>query len=168
MLHVIEARRREWPSPRRWRSPRYLSSPRSRPLTITVREALRVLDCLAVVLLGLGLVITTIGVNGVLRMPEVYSQLHPAGITSGFDVFTILLASIATRDVAVITHAVLVIAFLTITAPLAATPLPAPPIAAAELRPPRRLSRASETRSRQIRRGAIRFRGKQLRLPFWA
>jgi multicomponent Na+:H+ antiporter subunit G len=77
-----------------------------------------VLDVLAVVLLALGSIIMTISVYGVLRMPDVYTQLHAAGMASGLGAIAILLASIATRDAATITDAALVIAFLLLTAPI--------------------------------------------------
>jgi multicomponent Na+:H+ antiporter subunit G len=76
------------------------------------------LDIVAVGLLMLGSIVTTIGVYGVLRMPDVYSQLHAAGMASGVGAIAILLASIATRDAGTITDAVLVIAFLLLTAPI--------------------------------------------------
>jgi multicomponent Na+:H+ antiporter subunit G len=76
------------------------------------------LDVVAIVLLALGSIIMTISVYGVFRMPDVYSQLHAAGMASGLGAMTILLASIATRDAATITDAVLVIAFLLLTAPI--------------------------------------------------
>ena len=76
------------------------------------------LDVLAGVLLALGSVTMTISVYGVFRMPDVYSQLHAAGMASGLGAMTILLASIATRDAGTITDAVLVIAFLLLTAPI--------------------------------------------------
>jgi multicomponent Na+:H+ antiporter subunit G len=77
-----------------------------------------VLDILAGVMLALGPIIMTISVYGVLRMPDVYSQLHAAGLASGLGAITILLASLATRHAATITDAVLVIAFLLLTAPI--------------------------------------------------
>ena len=76
------------------------------------------LDVLAVVLLAAGSIIMTISVYGVLRMPDVYTRLHAAGMASGLGAITILLASVATRDAATITDAVLVIAFLLLTAPI--------------------------------------------------
>jgi monovalent cation/proton antiporter MnhG/PhaG subunit len=77
-----------------------------------------VLDVVAAMLLLLGPIVMTISVYGVFRMPDVYSQLHAAGMASGLGAITILLASIATRDAATITDAVLVIAFLALTAPI--------------------------------------------------
>ena len=78
-----------------------------------------VLDVLAVVLLALGSITMTISVYGVLRMPDVYTQLHAAGMASGLGAIAILLASIATRDAALITRAAIVAAFLLLTAPIA-------------------------------------------------
>ena len=76
------------------------------------------LDIVAVGLLALGSIVMTISVYGVLRMPDVYSQLHAAGMASGVGAMAILLASIATRDAATITDAALIIAFLLLTAPI--------------------------------------------------
>jgi monovalent cation/proton antiporter MnhG/PhaG subunit len=76
------------------------------------------LDAAAVALLALGLLVTTIGLYGVLRMPDVYAQLHAAGMVSGVGVIAVLLASVATRNAAVISHAALVIAFLLLTGPV--------------------------------------------------
>jgi multicomponent Na+:H+ antiporter subunit G len=76
------------------------------------------LDVFAVALLALGLTVTTISLYGVLRMPDTFSQLHAAGMASGLGVIAILMASVATRDAAVITHAVLVSGFLLLTAPI--------------------------------------------------
>lgn len=75
-------------------------------------------DVLAGVLLALGSIVMTISVYGVFRMPDVYSQLHAAGMASGLGAILILLASIATRDAATISDALLVILFLFLTAPI--------------------------------------------------
>lgn len=87
---------------------------------------------MAVALLALGTIVTTISVYGVLRMPDAYSQLHAAGMASGVGAISILLASIATRDAATITDAALVIAFLLLRAPISSHA-----IASAALPPPR-------------------------------
>jgi monovalent cation/proton antiporter MnhG/PhaG subunit len=76
------------------------------------------LDIFAIALVALGLIVTTISLYGVLRMPDIFSQLHAAGMASGVGVIAILMASVATRDAAVITHAVLVTSFLLLTAPI--------------------------------------------------
>ena len=77
-----------------------------------------VLDALTLVLLAIGSITMTISVYGVLRMPDVYTRLHAAGMASGLGAITILLASIATCDAATLTKALLVIAFLLLTAPI--------------------------------------------------
>jgi multicomponent Na+:H+ antiporter subunit G len=79
-----------------------------------------ILDVVGVVLLGVGLLLTTIGLYGMLRMPDVLPQLHAAGLITGPAVILIMLASIATRNDEVITSAVLVILFVLITSPLSA------------------------------------------------
>jgi monovalent cation/proton antiporter MnhG/PhaG subunit len=76
------------------------------------------LDVVAVALMMLGSIVTTISVYGVLRMPDVYSQLHASGLASGVGALAILLASIATRDAATITDAALIASFLLLTAPV--------------------------------------------------
>jgi monovalent cation/proton antiporter MnhG/PhaG subunit len=77
-----------------------------------------VLDVVATASLALGLGVTTIGLYGVHRMPDIYSRLHAAGMVSGLGVIAILMASIATRNAAVITDAALIIVFLLLTAPI--------------------------------------------------
>jgi len=79
-----------------------------------------VLDALGVVLLMLGLLLATIALYGLLRMPDVFLQVHPAGLVTGPALILILLASVATRNAEIITSAVLVIVFLLITSPLSA------------------------------------------------
>ena len=75
-------------------------------------------DVVAAGLLMLGLIVITISVYDVLRMPDVYSQLHAAGMATGLGVIAVLMASVLTRDVATITRAALVIVFLLLTAPI--------------------------------------------------
>lgn len=76
------------------------------------------LDVLAVAALALGLLLATIGLYGLLRMPDLFSQLHPAGLVSGPAVILVLLASIATGSTEIVTSAALVTLFVLITAPL--------------------------------------------------
>jgi len=78
-----------------------------------------VLDALGVTLLMLGLLLATIGLYGLLRMPEIFHQVHPAGLITGPAVILILLAAPATRSAEIITSAALVVVFLLITSPLA-------------------------------------------------
>jgi monovalent cation/proton antiporter MnhG/PhaG subunit len=77
-----------------------------------------VVDVLATGLLGLGLLLATIGLYGLLRMPSVFAQLHPAGLVTGPAVVLILLASVATASAEIITSAGLVILFVLVTSPL--------------------------------------------------
>jgi multicomponent Na+:H+ antiporter subunit G len=77
-----------------------------------------VLDVLGSVLLGLGLLLATIGLYGLLRMPGIFDRLHPAGLVTGPAVILVLLASVATGRAEIITSAVLVILFVLITSPL--------------------------------------------------
>jgi monovalent cation/proton antiporter MnhG/PhaG subunit len=76
------------------------------------------LDIVAIALLALGLTLATIGLYGLLRMPDIFHQLHPNGLITGPAVILILLASIATASAETITSAALVILFILITAPL--------------------------------------------------
>lgn len=76
------------------------------------------LDILAVGLLGLGLTLATIGLYGLLRMDDLFHQLHPNGLVTGPAVILVLLASICTGSAEIITSAALVILFVLITAPL--------------------------------------------------
>ncbi len=77
------------------------------------------LDTVAVGFLVIGLVLATVGLIGLLRMSDVFHQLHAAGLVTGPAVICILLASVATGEAEIITSAVLMIVFLLITAPLA-------------------------------------------------
>jgi multicomponent Na+:H+ antiporter subunit G len=73
---------------------------------------------LGAVLLTLGLGLTTIGLYGVLRGRDVFSQLHAAGLATGPGVLIVLLASVAAGRASIITHALLVFAFVLLTTPL--------------------------------------------------
>jgi multicomponent Na+:H+ antiporter subunit G len=77
------------------------------------------LDVLSAALLGLGLLLATIGLYGMLRNPAIFDQLHAAGLITGPAIILVLLASVATRNAHVITSAVLLVLFLLVTAPLA-------------------------------------------------
>lgn len=79
-----------------------------------------VVDGLAVALLGLGLLLATIGLYGMLRMPQIFDQLHAAGLVTGPAVLLVLLASVATGKAEIITSAGLVAVFVLITSPLSA------------------------------------------------
>ncbi|XVS61616.1 monovalent cation/H(+) antiporter subunit G [Actinosynnema sp. CA-299493] len=77
------------------------------------------LDVVGGALLLLGLVLLTISLVGVLRLPDTYSQLHAQGLAAGPGVIAVLASSIATEDATIITFAVLAIAFVTLTSPVA-------------------------------------------------
>ncbi len=68
--------------------------------------------------LFLGLSLATVAMYGLLRMPNVFHQLHAAGLISGPAVALVLLASLGTGNVAIITSAVLVLLFVLVTAPM--------------------------------------------------
>jgi multicomponent Na+:H+ antiporter subunit G len=79
-----------------------------------------VLDSAGVVLLFGGLMLATIGVIGLLRMPDVFSQLHASGLVTGPSLVLVLAASISTGSAEAITSAALVALFVLITSPLSA------------------------------------------------
>lgn len=76
------------------------------------------LDSVGVVLLGLGLALATVGLYGMLRKPDIFHQLHAAGLITGPATILVLLASLTTGNARIITSAVLVIVFVLITSPL--------------------------------------------------
>ena len=71
-------------------------------------------------LIVLGLAILTIGVYGVVRMPDVYTQLHAASKAAFLCVATLLVSAAVGGDGAIIARAILIIAVLTVTTPVAA------------------------------------------------
>ena len=79
-----------------------------------------VLDVVGAVLLLIGLTLMTIGVGGVLRLPDTYRQLHAQGLAIGPGVMAVLASSVATENATIITFAVLGIAFVALTAPVSA------------------------------------------------
>jgi multicomponent Na+:H+ antiporter subunit G len=76
------------------------------------------LDVLGLGLIAVGLALATVALFGLLRMPDVYAQLHPAGLVTGPAVMAVLLAAVATGNAEIITSAVLIVLFVLITAPL--------------------------------------------------
>ena len=75
-------------------------------------------DVLAVAVLGLGLLLATVGLYGLLRMPDVFAQLHAAGLVTGPAVLLVLLAAVATGSDEIVTSAALVFLFVLVTSPL--------------------------------------------------
>ncbi len=71
-------------------------------------------------LVVLGLMVTTLGVLGMFRMPDVYTELHAARKAVVLGVVAFLLASVASRDAAVISRALLIAVFLVLTTPVGA------------------------------------------------
>jgi multicomponent Na+:H+ antiporter subunit G len=67
-----------------------------------------------------GLLVVTLGVVGLFRMPDVYTQLHAAGKAVFLGIIAFLVASLATRDPAIAARAALIAAFLILTTPVAA------------------------------------------------
>ena len=72
----------------------------------------------ALVVLGVG--IMTVGVYGVLRMPDVYTRLHAASKAVFLGVISLVLASLVTGDAAIIARVLLIGGVLLLTTPVAA------------------------------------------------
>ena len=68
----------------------------------------------------LGVVVMTIGVYGVFRMPDVYTELHAASKAVFLGVAVLLVASSATGDAAIMARAALIGVFLVLTTPVSA------------------------------------------------
>ena len=94
------------------------------------------LGALGTVLLGLGLALATVGLYGMLRRPDVFHQLHAAGLVTGPATIVVLLASVASGSAEIVTSAVLVILFVLVTSPLSGHA-----VAQAARRRPRRAAR---------------------------
>lgn len=71
-------------------------------------------------LIGLGVVIMTIAVYGMLRMPTLYTRLHAATKAVFLGVMPILLASFTTGEPGFIYRAILIGVFLILTTPVSA------------------------------------------------
>ena len=68
----------------------------------------------------LGLVVMTIGVIGVQRLPDVYLQLHAASKAVFLGIIALVGASVATEDAAIMARGLLIAAFLLLTTPVSA------------------------------------------------
>jgi multicomponent Na+:H+ antiporter subunit G len=79
-----------------------------------------VLPWLADALVILGVFVITIGVYGMIRMPDVYTRLHAASKAVFLGVISLLAASAMTGDPAIILRVVLIGIFLVLTTPVAA------------------------------------------------
>lgn len=69
-------------------------------------------------LVGLGLIVVTIGVYGLFRMPDLYTQLHAASKAVFLGVIAILVASMLTGGSGIAMRALLIIALLILTTPV--------------------------------------------------
>lgn len=72
------------------------------------------------VLVILGVFIMTIGVIGMLIMPDTYTKTHAASKAVFLGVISLLVASMASGDPAIILRVILIIAALIVTTPVAA------------------------------------------------
>ena len=75
---------------------------------------------LADALVVLGVTIMTIGVYGVIRMPDLYTQLHAASKSVFVGVVSLCLASIVTGDAAIVARVFLIAILLLVTTPVSA------------------------------------------------
>jgi multicomponent Na+:H+ antiporter subunit G len=75
---------------------------------------------IADVLVVLGIFVMTVGVYGIIRMPDVYTRLHAASKAVFLGVISLLLASVVTNDAEIIFRAMLIAAFLILTTPVSA------------------------------------------------
>ncbi len=71
-------------------------------------------------LIGLGLLVTTLGVVGIFRMRDVYTELHAASKAVFLGVVAFLAAALAGGDGGIAARAVLIAAFLVLTTPVGA------------------------------------------------
>lgn len=76
------------------------------------------IQVVASALVFLGLALATVGLYGLLRKPDIFHQLHPAGLVTGPAVLLVLLAGFGTGNAEIATSALLVIAFVLITSPV--------------------------------------------------
>ena len=75
---------------------------------------------LADALVVMGVFIMTIGVYGVIRMPDTYTRLHAASKAVFLGVISLCASSVVTGDPDIIYRAVLISAFLIVTTPISA------------------------------------------------
>lgn len=75
---------------------------------------------LADLLIALGLLLTTLGVVGIYRMPDVYTQLHASGKAAFLGTLAFLAAATIAGQGAVDARAILIALFLVLTTPVSA------------------------------------------------
>lgn len=71
-------------------------------------------------LVVLGVLVMTVGVYGVIRMPDTYTRLHAASKAVFLGVVSLLAASLATGDPEIMLRVPLIAAFLLLTTPVSA------------------------------------------------
>ncbi len=79
-----------------------------------------VVPLLADALVVLGVLVITVGVYGVVRMPDTYTRLHAASKTVILGMMPLLLASAFTGDRGVVLRVILIGLFLLVTTPVSA------------------------------------------------
>jgi multicomponent Na+:H+ antiporter subunit G len=72
------------------------------------------------VLVVVGVFIMTIGVYGIVRMPDTYTRMHAASKAVFLGVISLLIASMFAGDPAIVFRAALISIFLVLTTPVAA------------------------------------------------
>lgn len=75
---------------------------------------------LADALVVLGVFVMTVGVYGMVRLPDTYTRLHATSKAVVLGVISLLLASVVTRDPEIIYRVLLIGAFLVLTTPVSA------------------------------------------------
>jgi multicomponent Na+:H+ antiporter subunit G len=68
----------------------------------------------------LGVLVMTVGVYGVIRMPDAYTKLHATSKAVFLGVVSLCAASLATGQPEIIYRAILIAAFLVVTTPISA------------------------------------------------
>jgi multicomponent Na+:H+ antiporter subunit G len=68
----------------------------------------------------LGVLVMTVGVYGVIRMPDAYTKLHATSKAVFLGVVSLCASSVVTGDTAIIYRAILIAAFLVVTTPISA------------------------------------------------
>ncbi len=79
-----------------------------------------VLSVAAVVLLVFGLLVLTLAVVGIYRMPDVYNEIQATSKGAALGIVALVLSALLTGDGPTIGRAVLIAVFLVVTAPLVA------------------------------------------------
>ncbi len=75
---------------------------------------------IADILVLLGLAIMTLGVYGIVRFPDVYTQLHASGKAAFLGVSALLVAAAIGGGADIVSRVVLAVVLLTLTTPVAA------------------------------------------------